>query len=70
MSTNPYRSPESEGDSPVRRPKRWKTNLLWFLGVIAALLMLGALLFPARRTARETPFNPRNPESIPGGYKE
>lgn len=51
MSINPYRSPESAGDSPVRQPKRWRARLLGYLAAAGGILMLGGLLLPAHRGA-------------------
>lgn len=51
MDDNPYRRPESEDAFvPTKRPV--VTALKWVLGIGAVVVLLGALLLPAVRTAR------------------
>jgi prepilin-type processing-associated H-X9-DG protein len=54
MDTNPYRSPENVGESAVWQGRPWKNKLLGILAAAGGILLLGALLLPAKRGARET----------------
>lgn len=52
MTTNPYLSPENEGYVPPPS-NSFSRRLIFWLGSIAVILILVALLLPARRTSRE-----------------
>ena len=53
MSNNPYESPDTAGESPVRKPSRLKRRLVELLMVIGVIGILIALLLPAVRSAPE-----------------
>ncbi len=53
MSGNPYESPDALGESPAREPGARGFRLVELLAVVAVILLLIALLLPAKRGARE-----------------
>jgi len=50
---NPYESPTTAGESPVRKPSKLRGRLVELLVVIGIIGILVALLLPATRTTRE-----------------
>jgi type II secretory pathway pseudopilin PulG len=53
MSSNPYESPDTVGESPVRATRTWRRTLIELLAVVGVVGILIALLLPNVRTAGE-----------------
>lgn len=53
MSNNPYVSPQTAGQPPDQPTRRVMPTLLGCLAILGVLVLLGGMLLPARRGARE-----------------